>query len=165
MRMMYSSMDIHLRPPTEAAGILGRPGSGDDVVSYLGMNLFGTPADELVERLSEDARTEVSEGGRSGAAPEPRQPGPRPGCRADRETLVGQRVVETRPVHAGTQSVGLRLVARPRLGVGIPGSAVKATGLEIGKLDSVVAAGGSCPQEVGSPQGGQPLAGQITRCW
>jgi hypothetical protein len=70
MRMMYSSMDIHLRPPTEAAGILGRPGSGDDVVSYLGMNLFGTPADELVERLSEDARTEVSEGGRSVTAPD-----------------------------------------------------------------------------------------------
>ena len=124
--MMYSSMDIHLRPPTEAAGIsigstraearrdcvalgnpsefrrsdeastslvlqrpsglsifvyfdhddfveaieFGRPGSGDDVVSYRGINLFNTPADELIERLSADDRTEVSEGGRSVTAPD-----------------------------------------------------------------------------------------------
>jgi hypothetical protein len=119
-------MDIHLRPPTEAAGIrigstraearrhclaLGKPSefrrsdeaspalvlerpsglmifvyfgredsveaikfgrarSDEDVVSYRGFDIFGTPANELIQRLSEHDRTEVSDGGRSVTAPE-----------------------------------------------------------------------------------------------
>ncbi len=119
-------MDIHLRPPTEAAGIrigstrsearrhclalgnpsefrrgdeaspslvlerpsglsifiyfdredfveaieFGRPRSGEDVVSYRGFDIFGTPANELIQRLSEHDRTEVAERGRSVTAPD-----------------------------------------------------------------------------------------------
>lgn len=119
-------MNIHLRPPTEAAGILigstrsearghclalgnpsefrrsdepsaslvlqrpsglsifvyfdqddfveaiefGGPRSGEDVVSYRGFDIFGTPADELIQRLSEHDLIEVSEHGRSVTAPD-----------------------------------------------------------------------------------------------
>ena len=49
---------------------LGRPRSGEDVVSYRGFDIFGTPADELIQGLSEHDRVEVSEHGRSVTAPD-----------------------------------------------------------------------------------------------
>lgn len=48
----------------------GRPRSGEDVISYRDVDIFGTEADELIQRLSEYDRIEVSEQGRSVTAPD-----------------------------------------------------------------------------------------------
>lgn len=48
----------------------GRPPGGEDVVSYRGFDIFGTSADELIQRLSVHDRIEVSEHGRSVTAPD-----------------------------------------------------------------------------------------------
>ncbi|HSE68317.1 MAG TPA: hypothetical protein VLB12_15115 [Gemmatimonadales bacterium] len=48
----------------------GRPRSGEDVILYRDVDIFGTEADELIQRLSEYDRIEVSEQGRSVTAPD-----------------------------------------------------------------------------------------------
>jgi hypothetical protein len=48
----------------------GRPPNGEDVVSYRGFDIFGTSADELIQRLSEHDRIDVTEDGRSATAPD-----------------------------------------------------------------------------------------------
>jgi hypothetical protein len=53
-----------------AAIEFGRPRHGDDVVVYRGVDVFGTPADELVETLSDHDRIEVAEQGHSFTAPD-----------------------------------------------------------------------------------------------
>jgi hypothetical protein len=48
---------------------LGWP-QGSDVVLFRGIDIFGTPADTLVERLREVTSIEVEEGGHSATAPD-----------------------------------------------------------------------------------------------
>ena len=48
----------------------GRPDNGEDVVSYDGLDIFGTTADELIDRLTQHERIQVSEHGRSVSAPD-----------------------------------------------------------------------------------------------
>jgi len=48
----------------------GRPQSGGDVILYGDVDIFGTPAEELLQRLGEHDRIEVLEQGRSVTAPD-----------------------------------------------------------------------------------------------
>ena len=48
---------------------LGRPEGSDDHVSFRGIDIFGTPADELVELLREHAAIEIEEEEHSVTAP------------------------------------------------------------------------------------------------
>ncbi|MDH2416199.1 hypothetical protein [Nocardioides sp. CER19] len=48
----------------------GRPTTDTDVVEYAGVDVFGTPAEELARWLSEHTRVEVADEGRSITAPD-----------------------------------------------------------------------------------------------
>lgn len=62
---VYFDSDDHV----EAIEV-ARPDSDDDVVRYLGHDLFATPAEELIERLEVGNVVEVEEGGRAVTLPE-----------------------------------------------------------------------------------------------
>lgn len=47
----------------------GRP-QGSDLVSFLGIDIFGTPADTLVEKLREHTSVDIDEDGHSATAPD-----------------------------------------------------------------------------------------------
>lgn len=49
---------------------LARPSNGEDVVSYRGLDVFGTAADELIQQLGEHGRIDVTENGHSATAPD-----------------------------------------------------------------------------------------------